>query len=161
MSIVKLKLGCDIHLLQAKPPNLYDTLRLKYLESIPSLLLQHPPEARIKRAPFAAHYGGSSQHFLQYTTSNRNPSGNYKRNMVFPQPDPNPVLPVLPGEPGLIFASRHELANQAAWSLFVKHDPGVAVWTYLGEYKGEVCGKLTPDQFKALSDKVINQVICY
>ena len=122
------------------------------MESVKTLSIQHPLlEARVKRVPFAAHYGGSSQHFLQRILQDQNPSGNTLRNLVFPQPDPNPALPVVPGEPGLIFACRHEVADKSAWTLFVKRDPSVAVWTYLGEYTGEVCGKLT---FKALSGKV-------
>ena len=127
----------------------------KNLESAPTLPIHPPPlEARVRREPFAKYYGGCNQHFLQFLLPELNPSGNIKRNVVFPQPRPNPVLPLSPGEPGLIFASRHEVADGSAWSLFVKHDPNVAIWTYLGEYKGEVCGKLTPDQFKMLSKTV-------
>jgi hypothetical protein len=71
-------------------------------------------------------------------------------------------LPMVPGQPGLIFASRHEVASNPPWSLFVKRDPNIAVWTYLGDYEGTICGHLTPEQFKALSEKVskIIDVVC-
>lgn len=127
----------------------------KHLNSAPTLPIHPPPlKIRFKRVPFAEYYGGSYQHFLQFIPANRNPSGNTKRNLVFPQPLHNPALPVRPGEPGLIFASRHEVADGSPWSLFVKRDPSVALWTYFGDYKGEVCGQLTSGQFKTLSKSV-------
>ncbi len=68
----------------------------------------------------------------------------------------NPSVPSSPGEPGLVFASRHEILKDPPWTLFVKRVPSVAVWTYMGEYESVICGRLEAEQFCALSDKVRN-----
>ena len=130
-----------------------------YLKSARTLKIHPPPlDTRIKRVPFAGHYGGCSQHFLQYISPLKNPSGPVKRKMVFPQPDMNPTVPSSPGEPGLIFASRHEILEDPPWTLFVKCIPKMTVWTYMGEYESVICGRLEAEKFRALSDKVRKSV---
>lgn len=131
-----------------------------YLKSARTLKI-HPPhlDARIKRVPFARSYGGNPQHFLQYIPAENNPSGRVKRRVIFPQPEMNPSVPSSPGEPGLIFASRHEILKNPPWTLFVKCNPRVAVWTYMGEYESVICGRLEADKFGALSDKVRKSVL--
>lgn len=84
--------------------------------------------------------------FLQ--TFKTNPSGTRTRRVVFPRLDLNPNIPSRPGEPGLIFASRHEILENPPWTLFVKlRNETPAVWLYLGEYKCTLSGKMTAEQF--------------
>jgi len=123
-----------------------------YLQSAPSYQILPPPlTTEIKRVPFAAHYGGSSYHFLQYL---KNPSGHVKRRLVFPLPEMNPAVPSAPGEPGLIYASRHEILQNPPWSLFIKREPAIAIWTYVGDYEGELCGVMNAKMFMAQSEMV-------
>jgi hypothetical protein len=94
-------------------------------------------------------YGGSDQQFLQYISPSRNPSGQKKRRIVFPMFDMNPSMPSAPGEPGLVYASRHEILEHPPWTLFSKDAAAKkAVWRYLGEYENELCGEMSPEMFR-------------
>jgi hypothetical protein len=95
-------------------------------------------------------YGGSDQHFLQFILPSRNPSAVEKRRVVFPMFDMNPSMPSAPGEPGLVYASRHEILEDPPWTLFCK-DPAAkkAVWRYLGEYECKLCGKMSAELFRS------------
>ncbi len=126
-----------------------------YLQSAQSLQILPPPlMAEIKRVLFAAHYGGSSYHFLQYVPPMKNPSGRVRRRLVFPLPEMNPAVPSAPGLPGLIYASRHEILHNPPWSLFIKRNPVIAIWTYVGEYEGALCGVMSAKMFTAQSEMV-------
>jgi hypothetical protein len=126
-----------------------------YLQSAQSYQILPPPlTTEIKRVPFAAHYGGSSYHFLQYVPPMKNPSGHVKRRLVFPLPEMNPAVPSAPGLPGLIYASRHEILCNPPWSLFVKRNPAIAIWMYVGEYEGVLCGVMNAKMFTAQSEMV-------
>lgn len=66
----------------------------------------------------------------------------------------NPAMPLLPGEPGLLFASRHEVLD-GWWGVFRRHLNGKdAVWLYLGEYESTLIGKMTKVQFCAQRESV-------
>jgi hypothetical protein len=66
----------------------------------------------------------------------------------------NPAMPLLPGEPGLLFASRHEVLD-GWWGVFRRHLNGKdAVWLYLGEYESTLIGKMTKEQFCAQRESV-------
>ncbi|KAF9525904.1 hypothetical protein CPB83DRAFT_908867 [Crepidotus variabilis] len=133
------------------PPNVTKI----YLGETPTLKVDPPPVyVEISRDFLRVCYGGSNQQFLQYIQPERNPSGNFKRRIVFPMLDMNPAMPAAPGEPGLVFASRHEILEDGPWTLFVKRNPKIAIWLYLGEYICELCGKMTAEQFRAQSSKV-------
>ncbi|TFK75053.1 hypothetical protein BDN72DRAFT_607116 [Pluteus cervinus] len=100
-------------------------------------------------------YGGSDQHFISFTPKSRDPGSSSSshpkgRPIVFPEPELNPEIPREPGAPGLIFASRHEILEHPPWSVFrkVSGSASPVVWTYLGEYKNELCGKMTAAQFQ-------------
>lgn len=101
-------------------------------------------------------YGGSDQHFLQYINPERNPSVAKKRRIVYPVLDMNPAMPTVPGEPGLIYASRHEILENPPWTLFCKelNVKKKVVWRYLGEYEGELCGMMSPELFNSQEPKV-------
>jgi len=70
--------------------------------------------------------------------------------MVFPKFDVNPSMPSAPGEPGLVYASRHEILKDPPWSVFFKdRTMKKAVWKYLGEYESKLCGKMSPELFRS------------
>ena len=79
----------------------------------------------------------------------------------------NPAMPTRPGEPGLLFASRHEILYNPPWSLFCRSMVGKEPrWRYLGEYKSVLCGKMTAEQFRAqrqavMSSKLYQWISCH
>ncbi|RXW13005.1 hypothetical protein EST38_g12847 [Candolleomyces aberdarensis] len=85
----------------------------RYLQGTPHLAINPAPGSlHVKRKFLRQEYGGSNQQFVQYIQPERNPSSkNQKRCLVFPMPVMNPAMPLLPGEPGLLFASRHEVLH--------------------------------------------------
>ncbi|KDR85968.1 hypothetical protein GALMADRAFT_235162 [Galerina marginata CBS 339.88] len=122
----------------------------QYLQSAKTLKITPPPlDLQVPRMFLRLAYGGSDQHFVQYIHSDMNPSGPVQRRIVFPMLDMNPAMPSRPGEPGLVFASRHEILENPPWTLFCKPSPSPAVWLYLGEYESALCGKMTAEQFKS------------
>ncbi|TFK23032.1 hypothetical protein FA15DRAFT_493930 [Coprinopsis marcescibilis] len=127
-----------------------------YLQGTPTLTIDPQPSGvYVPRKFLRLAYGGSDQHFLQYIQPDRNPSGRTLRNMVLPMLDMNPAMPLRPGEPGLMFASRHEILSNEPWSLFCHHlSSKKAVWRYLGEYESVLVGKMTATQFKAQRGEV-------
>ena len=82
-----------------------------------------------------------------------NPSGPFKRRLVFPKLEFNPLMPSRPGEPGLLYTPRHEILSDGPWTLFGKLS-SEPFWDYLGEYNNEICGKMTGVQFTNLPKKV-------
>lgn len=114
------------------------------------------------------------------------------RLIVWPMHSMNPSMPLFPGEPGIVFASRHEILQQPPWSLFgkrvtyagtkvkgkgkkrmrdededededeeeedddddKKENDNKATWSYLGEYKSTLIGKMTATEFSDQSDSV-------
>jgi hypothetical protein len=126
-----------------------------YLSSSLPLPISPPPllNLLVSRRFLHVAYGGSDQHFLQFITEGRNPSGPTKRRIVFPMIDMNPVMPVRPGHAGLVFASRHEILSDGPWSMFCKPpETGKALWLYLGEYTNVLCGKMTKEEFAIQRD---------
>ncbi len=75
--------------------------------------------------------------------------------MVFPRSEINPATPSKPGQPGLLFTSRHELLSYPPWTAFhMDTRRKNAVWTYLGEYENTLCGQMTDEQFRGQSSQV-------
>ncbi|KAJ2924922.1 hypothetical protein H1R20_g12189, partial [Candolleomyces eurysporus] len=112
----------------------------RYLQGTPNLTINPAPSSlHVKRKLLRQEYGGSDQQFVQYIQPKRNPSNkNKKRCLVFPMPVMNPAMPLSPGEPGLLFASRHEVLD-GQWGVFRRHLNGKdALWLYLGEYEKEM-----------------------
>lgn len=71
--------------------------------------------------------------------------------------DCNPFVPLNPGEPGLIFASRHEILSDPPWTVFVKRtNASPAVWSYQGEYGCTLCGTMTVEEFTSQTQKVFS-----
>ncbi|TFK34128.1 hypothetical protein BDQ12DRAFT_378449 [Crucibulum laeve] len=109
-------------------------------------------------------YGGSDQHLVQFMHSSKLPSnmslvpaarGSGKvRRFVFPMHTLNPNMPMKPGEPGLLFALRHDTLD-GIWGLWCRHRGGkITKWCYLGEYKSELVGKLEKGVFEVQPDSV-------
>ncbi|KAF9481102.1 hypothetical protein BDN70DRAFT_992137 [Pholiota conissans] len=133
------------------PQSVTDT----YLQNAETFEIQPPPlDLEVPRKFLRITYGGSDQHFLQYIQADRNPSGPYLRRVVYPMLDLNPSMPSLPGEPGLVFASRHELLSNPPWTLFCKRVKDKAIWSYLGEYECTLVGSMTANDFQAQSSVV-------
>ncbi|KAK0485028.1 hypothetical protein IW261DRAFT_1560697 [Armillaria novae-zelandiae] len=105
-----------------------------------------PPHARciVTRHLLLEKYGVAPQAFLAHLKPGRTSSLS-KRMVALPQKRYNPALPSQPGAHGLLFSMRHHVVGQTV-SLFVKE--GIqALWTYYGEYKGVLCGKVTKQVF--------------
>ncbi|KDR85964.1 hypothetical protein GALMADRAFT_219022 [Galerina marginata CBS 339.88] len=133
---------------------LLDATARRYLQSASFLkITPSPMNLEVPRKFLRLAYGGCDQQFLQYiqfTENKKGTSGLVKKRIVFPQLNLNPVMPTRPGEPGLIFASRHEILSNPPWSLFCKLSNGSpAVWLYLGDYESVLCGKMTAAQFQS------------
>ena len=82
-----------------------------------------------------------------------NPSGPFKRRLIFPMLEFNPLMPSRPGDSGLLYTLRHEILSDGPWTLFGKLS-SEPFWDYLGEYNNEICGKMTAVQFANLPKKV-------
>lgn len=144
----------------------------RYLADAPDLLIKPPPsDLHVARTFLRLAYGGSDQQFLQYILAERNPGGvqgdskskargDGKRRLVFPMPNMNPAMPVIPGHSGLLFASRHEVLENPPWGVFRRHlDGKTATWLYLGEYESKLVGKMTKDEFSAQKESVSTTLV--
>lgn len=122
-----------------------------YLAGAPDLLIKPPPiTLQVKREFIRLAYGGSDMQLLQTISAERNPTARKQRRLVFPLFQMNPAMPVVPGETGIMFASRPELLSDGPWGLFRRHlDGRTAVWLYLGEYECRVVGKMSKEDFCA------------
>lgn len=126
-----------------------------YLKDCAPLAISSPETSSVPRRLISLAYGGNGQQLLQYIRAPLNPSGPKKRRMVFPMLNMNPAMPTRPGEPGLLFASRHEILYNAPWSLFCRSMVGKEPrWRYLGEFNSVLCGKMTTEQFRAQKQAV-------
>ncbi|KAF5311336.1 hypothetical protein D9611_012629 [Ephemerocybe angulata] len=107
-----------------------------YLQDAPRFHVPAPGPSKlhVKRAKMRRVYGGSDQQMVQIIKAGANPAkqggwgdeknqgkgkarlkakeGNGKRRCVYPMPDMNPAMPMLPGESGLLFASRKEFYEE-------------------------------------------------
>lgn len=139
------------------PPEIIRT----YLQGIKPYPIEPKPDpVHVPRKFLRLAYGGSDQQFLQFITPERNPSGSVKRRMVLPMLDMNPAMPRFPGQPGLLFASRHEVL-EGPWTVFCRRlDSKEATWRYLGEYESELVGKMTAQQFNDQTSVVRNHNLC-
>ena len=128
---------------QPENPRLED-----YLASSTPLKIDPPPlDLQVPRKFLWRAYGGNERQFLQYIKEDMNPSGPFRRKLVFPMIELNPLMPSRPGAPGLLYTPRHEILFDGPWTLFGKLSPAKAVWDYLGEYESEICGKMSALQF--------------
>ncbi|KAF8182322.1 hypothetical protein BJ912DRAFT_1145231 [Pholiota molesta] len=121
-----------------------------YLQGAQTLEIYPPPlDLEVPRKFLRESYGGSDQQFLQFTKPEMNPFGPFIRRLVFPELNLNPSMPSQPGDPGLVFASRHEILSNPPWTLFCKRVKVKAIWWDLGEYECVRVGTMTADDFKA------------
>ncbi|KAH9486088.1 hypothetical protein JR316_0000152 [Psilocybe cubensis] len=127
---------------------------LKHLSPCQPLPISPAPTApEVSRRFLTATYGGNPQSFINVLK--KNPTGPGTRRIVFPMLDCNPFVPRNPGEPGLIFASRHEILSDPPWTVFVKRtNAAPAVWMYQGEYECTLCGTMTVEEFVSQTQKV-------
>lgn len=65
---------------------------------------------------------------------------------IFPDKRYNPLLPLIPGAPGLMYTGRLDVTEHR-WRLFRKQDGPVALYKYLGEYDPICVGILTRQEF--------------
>ncbi|KAF8957580.1 hypothetical protein BDZ97DRAFT_1924462 [Flammula alnicola] len=126
-----------------------------YLKGAKALEISPPPlDLEVPRTFLRLAYGGNDQQFLQFIQEGMNPSGPVLRRLVFPMLHLNPSMPSSPGEPGLVFASRHEILSNPPWTVFCKRSNAKALWIYLGEYESVLGGKMTAEQFRSQSNIV-------
>lgn len=123
------------------------------ISHIPAFRADPPPHARciVTRRLLLEKYGVAPQAFLAHLKPGRTSSLS-KRMVALPQKRYNPALPYRPGAHGLLFSMRHHIVGQTI-ALFVKEGTQ-ALWTYYGEYKGELCGKVTKEVFINQADEV-------
>ncbi|KAJ7055988.1 hypothetical protein C8F01DRAFT_375271 [Mycena amicta] len=111
------------------------------------------------------HFGGPQQSLISYMPAFMSPPQHPSRKScekltgAFPQPEFNPHLPSEPGAPGLIFASRADIAERGVrFTVFCRKEKESreehVVWRYMGEYLHERVGTVSGETWKAQSDKV-------
>ncbi|KIK01843.1 hypothetical protein K443DRAFT_132155 [Laccaria amethystina LaAM-08-1] len=134
------------HKIFSLPRSITDT----YMKSYKPLTLTPPPiPLTVPRKLLRLAYGGSDQQFLQFVQPNANPSSSTLRRMVWPQIEMNPLMPSIPGHPGIVFASRHEILENPPWTVWCRClESPTAMWSYLGEYESELCGEMSAEQFR-------------
>jgi hypothetical protein len=135
----------------------------KYLPSTNAKILPifpSPLKTEVPRAFLISAYGGAARQWLQIFRKDKHPKGAIERRVVFPQFGLNPAMPIAPGHPGLMFASRHEILENPPWTVFRKGSTasGKAVWLYLGDYECELVGMMTGKEF---SDLAISVSSCF
>lgn len=130
--------------------------RAKYMEGISLLSITPPARAvSISRAALNAEYGCTTMGLLW-----RSPKGG-KQQFLFPNYDLNPDMPRGPGEPGLIFGCRDELWTYGPWTLFYHlTDSKFVRMGYAGEYKCQVVGTMSKEEFASQSD-LVSYFHCY
>ncbi len=123
------------------------------ISHVPLFISEPPPHAHciVTRRLLLEKYGVAPQAFLGHLKPDRTSSLN-KRMVALPQKRYNPALPSQPGAHGLLFSMRHHVVGQT-FTLFVKEGTQ-ALWTYYGEYKGVLCGKVTKQVFIDQADEV-------
>ncbi|PBL03231.1 hypothetical protein ARMGADRAFT_1069794 [Armillaria gallica] len=123
------------------------------ISHVPLFTSEPPPHAHciVARRLLLEKYGVAPQAFLGHLKPGRTSSLN-KHMVALPQKRYNPALPSQPGAHGLLFSMRHHVVGQT-FALFVKEGTQ-ALWTYYGEYKGVLCGKVTKQVFIDQADEV-------
>ncbi|KAK0194121.1 hypothetical protein F5146DRAFT_421040 [Armillaria mellea] len=123
------------------------------ISHVPLFITDPPPHAYciVTRRLLLEKYGVAPQAFLAHLKPGRTSSLS-KRMVALPQKRYNPALPSQPGAHGLLFSMRHHVVGQTV-ALFVKEGTQ-ALWTYYGEYKGVLCGKVTKQIFIDQADEV-------
>ena len=178
-SAVFSKSPCKTGPVVSRPSKTYDICRtdeahfldtLSMLPAVASMVEKYLPSTKAKIFPISpsplktevprtflrATFGGADQQFLQIFRKDKHPKGAIVRRVVFPQFGLNPAMPSLPGQPGLVFASRHEILENPPWSVFRKRllASGKAAWLYLGDYESELMGKMSGKEFGDLATSV-------
>ena len=129
----------------------------RYLEGLSDLIINPaPPSTQVSRDMLNLHYGTSKIQFLTRISAAKNPSFSHPRRdrlVICATAERNPAMPQAPGRSGLLFSCRKEMTNGLLWSLFTR--VGASLWEYEGEYKCFQVGVLTPQEFNAQPEKVI------
>ncbi|SJK98000.1 uncharacterized protein ARMOST_01256 [Armillaria ostoyae] len=114
----------------------------------------HPPVPEgfyVPRVFVADTYGGSAYQFLQ-TLKARN------IKCVWPKKGLNPLVVDVPGAPGLMFASKLEIAGSKPWHMFGERQVDRQIrWEYMGKYESVVSGRIEAEQFAGQSEEVKTQ----
>ncbi|KIM36909.1 hypothetical protein M413DRAFT_282123 [Hebeloma cylindrosporum] len=138
------------------PPVLSSVVQ-KYLPSDEvrrRLIFPLPLQTEFPRIFLSTVYGGGTNpQFLQIFRKDKDPKGAIERRAVFLQPGSNPSVPSAAGQPGLVFAWRHKILENAPWSVFRKGLSGSGE-VYLGDYRCEMVGKMSPMEFRSLAPSI-------
>lgn len=127
-------------------------IRSKYLDGVQALPVSvDSSTVPIDRSVLTKSYGGSTQQLK--TRFNKLPNFNYE--VLYPNYEFNPLLPSAPGQPGIIYAGRTDLAGDTIYCIFrpvPRSKP--ATWEYLGHYLCTQVGDLTVAEFQNLPAEV-------
>lgn len=159
--------------LNPSPPPLNIRLYSKYLHGVAALAVNKDPSTTHASRKFLSKtYGGGGEEFKvdfsrahlkdpQDPQNPQVPSPVVNQTAMYPQLKHNPLLPVEPGAPGLMYTGRTDLTG-FTFCLFVPLRPDSqakpkkpkAMWDYFGNYRGSMVGWLTPAEFQELHPKV-------
>ncbi|KAF7326230.1 hypothetical protein MKEN_00475700 [Mycena kentingensis (nom. inval.)] len=133
----------------------------KYLRSLPEFHISPAPDPTLvgPRASIHPAFGGQyAQLVTEITSVPRMSAGGASTTTttVFPQHDWNPLLPVAPGAPGLLFASREDVADEGkVYRIFVRvKEETKSVWRYMGEYRLARAGVVPAEVWQGQTDAV-------
>ncbi|KZV61391.1 hypothetical protein PENSPDRAFT_300972 [Peniophora sp. CONT] len=122
-----------------------------------------PPIGWVRRDLITANYKASPQNF--HTTLKYLPGEDpgFKRHAIFAGFAQNPGLPLYPGQPGTLIASRKDIHIGEPMALFVRAvGTSNPRWEYMGEYQLEVSPlPVTREEWKALPDSVCTILLSY
>ncbi|KAF9461886.1 hypothetical protein BDZ94DRAFT_1323091 [Collybia nuda] len=137
-----------VHIPKREPESVKDdALRLthesvaKYLQGFPHLNIKPTPVSHyFSRKLIWKAYGGSMITLLSRSTDQ-------SRDFIFPTPDSNPHMPTTPGYPGLLLSCRRDMTEYIC-TMFSRAFLKPAQWEYMGEYRSQLAGQLTPYTFR-------------
>ncbi|KAJ3524336.1 hypothetical protein NMY22_g11043 [Coprinellus aureogranulatus] len=149
------------------PFNLNKVFSLPKAE-IQALLADSPnvvvsPPARtifVRQHAFGVLYRCTSEGIVQVMPAETNPYYNVQRMIVHLQPKDHPAMPLFPGHSGILLGSlnSHFNCDKGTWTVFRKlghaNGNGGGESVYLGEYKVEIVGQMTKEQFCAQNSSV-------
>ncbi|KAF7292122.1 hypothetical protein MIND_01239200 [Mycena indigotica] len=131
-----------------------------HLHSVPPFAIPPPGPSAVyasRRQHLHPAFKGQRQALLPTMLYCPIPGGpEVKAKVLFPQPDFNPLLPRRPGEPGLLFASRPDVAKPGTtYKLFCRRTAnGPVVWRYMGEYVHKRVGDVPKETWREQTARV-------
>ncbi|KAF5361192.1 hypothetical protein D9758_009020 [Tetrapyrgos nigripes] len=147
--------------------NVWKTAVQEIYKTIPSVIVGNSAfdtDFHVSRNWMWIQYGANENTLVAEIPASKNPHSPSAlpsdRYILFPNHEPNPNLPLGPGEPGIILTKRDDFLGHSAISIFVKYSILVAsgksrrvVWRYMGEYKPKLLRLMSAEEFACLPKK--------